>query len=111
MSRYRLQVLTRPGRGLGFRLAGAAVEEVEEARASERVAALLADRTLGVLALEEPLLDRLPEALVERVRREGVPVLLPFPAPEGGVEGSGESYVAAMIRRAIGYHIKIGGGK
>ena len=30
MSRYWFKVATRPGDGLGFRLAGAAVEEIKE---------------------------------------------------------------------------------
>ena len=110
MSRYDVMVVTRPGGGLGFRLAGVPVEEVEEAKAAERIGALLADPRLGILALEEELLARLPAPLLARVEREGVPVLLPFALPgRWGEAGRGEAYVAAMIRRAIGYHIKIQG--
>ncbi len=108
MSRYWFTVVTRPGQGLGFRLAGAPVEEVEEADAAERVGALLADPRLGVLALEEELLGRLPQPLLTRIERDGVPVLLPFALPRRWREARrGEEYVAALIRRAIGYHIKI----
>lgn len=110
MSRYRFRIVTRPGQGLGFRLAGAPVEEVEEAEATARISTLLADPDLGVLAVEESLLSRLPEPLLARVGRAGVPVLLPFALPgRWGESGRGEAYVAAMIRRAIGYHIKIRG--
>lgn len=105
---YRLMVVTRPGAGLGFRLAGVPVEEVAEASVAERVAALLEQPDLGVLAVEEDLLRQVPEAVLARAGRDGVPVLLPFTLPSRMGEGSGgEAYVVALIRRAIGYHIKI----
>jgi len=105
---YRLTVVTRPGAGLGFRLAGVPVEEVAEASAAERIAALLEEPDLGVLAVEDDLLRHVPEAVLERPGRDGVPILLPFTLPKQWEEGSGgEAYVAALIRRAIGYHIKI----
>lgn len=108
MGRYWFKVVTRPGEGLGFRLAGVAVEEVEEGEAAERFTALLADPSLGVLAVEEDVLGRVPEPLLERIGREGFPVLLPFSLPRRwGEAGRGEEYVAALIRRAIGYHVKI----
>jgi V/A-type H+-transporting ATPase subunit F len=108
MSRYRFGVVTRRGDGLGFRLAGAPVEEVDEAAVAERFKALLADPGLGVLAVEEELLKQVPEALLEKVGREGVPVLLPFAFPRHWEEaGRGEQYAATLIRRAIGYHVKI----
>ncbi len=108
MARYWFKVAARRGEGLGFRLAGAPVEEIEEGQEAERLKAIVSDPSLGVLAIEETLLDRVPEALLQRVGREGVPVLLPFALPKGWQEaGRGEQYVATLIRRAIGYHIKI----
>jgi V/A-type H+-transporting ATPase subunit F len=108
VSHHSLAVVTRPRAGLGFRLAGARVEEVEAAEVAERVRALLADRSLGILAVEEALLGRVPETLLDRAAREGVPVLLPFTFPARWEEGGrAEEYVAALVRRAIGYHVRI----
>jgi V/A-type H+-transporting ATPase subunit F len=108
MGRYTFRVATRPGEGLGFRLAGAAVEEVEAGEEADRFKALLSDPTLGVLAVEQGLLESVPESVLERASREGVPVLLPFTLPRRWQEtGRGEEYVASLIRRAIGYHVKI----
>lgn len=108
MARYWFKVVTRPGEGLGFRLAGVPVEEVAEGSEAERFAALLADAGIGVLAVEENLLGRIPESLLERVNREGIPILLPFALPRRWEEaGQGERYISALIRRAIGYHVKI----
>jgi V/A-type H+-transporting ATPase subunit F len=108
VSRYWFKVATRPGNGLGFRLAGAAVEEIDGAEVAERFAALAAHPGLGVLAVEEELLEQVPEPVLEKIGREGLPVLLPFAFPRRWQEaGRGEPYVAALVRRAIGYHVKI----
>lgn len=106
--RYRLTIVTRPGAGLGFRLAGVRVEEVAEAHAAERVAALLKEPDQGILAVEDDLLRHVAAALLERAAQDGVPVVLSFTLSRRWEEGGGgEAYVAALIRRAIGYHIKI----
>ncbi|MGB8933083.1 MAG: V-type ATP synthase subunit F [Anaeromyxobacteraceae bacterium] len=106
----RLAVLVRPGDARGFQLAGA---RVVTATAGEEVAALrllLADPALGVLAVEEELLSVVPPRLVRRVRERGLPVLLQFALPRTyGEEGKGRDYVAALIRRAIGYAIRLAG--
>ena len=108
MSRYRFKVATRAGNGLGFRLAGAEVEEIKDGEVAERLRAILADPGLGVLAVEEEFLDQVPQGLLEKIGREGVPVLLPFAFPtRWKAAGRGEEYVATLIRRAIGYHVKI----
>lgn len=105
---YRLKVVTRPGAGLGFRLAGVPVEEMGEAAGAERIAALLEEPGLGILAIDEDLLRQVPPTTLERASRDGVPIVLPFTLPIRWEEGGGgEAYVAALIRRAIGYHIKI----
>jgi V/A-type H+-transporting ATPase subunit F len=106
-----LTVAVRPGDGLGFRLAGAAVEEVEEGEELAAFRRLLADPRTGVLAVEEELLRAAPERLVRRARERGLPVVLPFALPRRwGEEGRGREYVAALIRRAVGYAVKLGGG-
>jgi V/A-type H+-transporting ATPase subunit F len=106
----RLVVAVRPGDALGFRLAGGEVEEVragEEAQAFRRLAA---DPRAGVLAVEEELLRAVPPRSLRRARERGVPVVIPFALPRRwGEEGRGRAYVAALIRRAVGYAVKLGG--
>lgn len=105
-----LVVVVRPGDALGFRLAGAAVEEIatgEEAAAMRR---LVADPRVGVLAVEEDLLRAVPARVLARARERGVPVVLQLALPRRwGDEGRGRAYVAALIRRAVGYGVKLGG--
>ena len=108
MSRYWFKVVTRPGDGLGFRLAGVPVEELADGEEAQRFRTIAADASLGVLAVEDELMRRLPEQLLDRIGREGIPVLLPFTQPRRFSEaGGGEQYVATLMRRAIGYHVKI----
>lgn len=106
--KYRLIVVTRPRAGLGFRLAGVHVEEIEEADATERLTTLLRQSDLGAVAVEEEILRQVPEATVARAVRSGVPVVIPIALPSNWSEAvSAETYVAELVRRAIGYHIKI----
>jgi V/A-type H+/Na+-transporting ATPase subunit F len=106
-----LAVAVRPGDALGFRLAGAAVEEIAPGAEGQALRRLLADEKLGVLAVEEQLLAAVPPRLLGRARERGVPVILPFALPRAwGEEGRGRAYVAALIRRAVGYAVKLAGG-
>jgi V/A-type H+-transporting ATPase subunit F len=107
---HRLVVAVRPGDALGFRLAGATVEEVERGAEAAAFRRILSDPHTGVIAVEEEVLGATPERLVRRARERGVPVVLPFALPRRwGDEGRGRAYVAALIRRAVGYAVKLGG--
>ncbi len=110
-ARLSLVVAVRPGDGLGFRLAGATVEEVPPGGEAAAFKRLVADPHAGVVAVEEELLAAVPSRVLRRARERGLPVVLPFALPRRvGDEGRGRAYVAALIRRAIGYGVKLGGG-
>lgn len=103
-------VAVRPGDALGFRLAGATVEEIAPGGEAQAFRRLLADARLGVLAVEEEVLAAAPPRVLARARDRGIPVILPFALPRSlGEEGRGRAYVAALIRRAVGYGVKLGG--
>ncbi len=111
MTAYTLKIVTRPGQALGFRLAGVGVHEltpeVAPAAAAGELAAILADPTAGVIAIEETLLPLAPKTLVDHARLEGIPVLVPFAMPGAGESsGRGRQYITALIESAIGYHVK-----
>jgi vacuolar-type H+-ATPase subunit F/Vma7 len=101
-----LRVVTRPGDGSGFRLAGVQVDEVPPGEEAARFATLAADPSLGVLAVDSRVLDAVPEPLLRRASSRAVPVVLPFSIPRWTDTG-GSAYVAELIRRAIGYHVKL----
>jgi V/A-type H+-transporting ATPase subunit F len=105
----RLAVAVRAVDALGFRLAGAEVREVAAGEEAVALKALLGDPALGVIAVEEGLLALTPPGLLERARRRGLPVLLPFSLPRTwGGAGRGEAWVAALVRRAVGYGVRLG---
>jgi V/A-type H+-transporting ATPase subunit F len=104
----QLRVVVRPGDGEGFRLAGVAVEEVAPGAEAPRLRALLGDEAVSVLAVETAVLGGVPEPLLRRASERGLPVVLPFTLPRRLSEAAeGRAYVAALIRRAIGYHVKL----
>jgi V/A-type H+-transporting ATPase subunit F len=108
--KLRLAVAVRPGDGLGFRLAGASVEEVAAGAEVAVFRRLLSDPRTGVLAVEEELLSAVPPRLLRRIRDRGLPVILPFSLPRRwGEAGRGRAYVAALVRRAVGYAVNLGG--
>lgn len=108
--RRRLAVVVRPGDALGFRLAGARVEEAPPGGEAALLRALVGEPELAVLAVEQEVLAAAPERLLRRARERGLPVILPFALPRRwSEEGGGRAYVAALIRRAVGYGVKLGG--
>jgi V/A-type H+-transporting ATPase subunit F len=108
MARYWFKVVIEKGYGVGFELAGAPVEEVTLENAAERLQALLTDGKTGVVAIDDQMVQCIPAALNARIRREGFPVIVPFTVPRRGQDAArGQDYVAALIQRAIGYHVKI----
>jgi vacuolar-type H+-ATPase subunit F/Vma7 len=94
---------------LGFRLAGVgarATETPEELQRSSE--SLLVDPEVRLVLVDESLFRRLPERLRRKLEDSRSPVFIPIPVfrlPKGAVKP--EEYVAWLMRRAIGYHIKI----
>mgnify|MGYP006271064433 FL=1 len=84
------------------------MEEVPPGLESQRLRTLLSDPATAVLAVETAVLSEVPEPLLRRAAERGLPVLLPFTLPRRLSEAAASrAYVAALIRRAIGYHVKL----
>ena len=102
-------VITDKGASLGFRCAGFDTLEVSgEEDISQLLLNLQNDGRWGLIAVEERLLDRVSEYAMRRIRKRGLPVILHINIPQRWEErGFGESPVVRLIRKAIGYQIKI----
>ncbi|MBI3398502.1 MAG: V-type ATP synthase subunit F [Deltaproteobacteria bacterium] len=105
----KLLIITYPDTSLGFKLAGVEVKKVEE---GENITAILNDIIknggYGLLAVEEGLLAKIDEGILKRIRKTGIPVIVPIDTPKSWHgEMEMESYIARLIRRAIGYQVKI----
>ena len=106
--RTSLVVVTRPGDGLGFRLAGARVEEIPPEQEAPRLAAILGAPDIGVVAIADDVLTAATESLLENAARAGLPVVFPFTLPRRLAEpGKAETAIGLLIRRAIGYHVRL----
>jgi len=104
-------VITDPDSAPGFRLAG-----VETLAAAGRADAerLLGERIAaggpGVVLVSQELLEGCSEGMRRRLDRLGVPIVVPVPlGPAAWREGSGGDYVLDIIRRAIGFQVRIAG--
>ncbi len=105
-----LVVVTAEGDGLGFRLAGVPVEEVPPGQEEAALRALRHRRGVGVLAVEETVLRAAEPRGARRRRDAALPIVLAFSLPRRWAEpGRGRDLVAALVRRAVGYHVKLGG--
>lgn len=108
-SAARVIALVGPLLSPGFRLAGVETNRVGSAAEMERAAErLLIDREKGVVLLDRSLFQQLPERLQRRMEESTAPHFLPIPTGRPSREGSAaETDLARLIRRAIGYQVKI----
>jgi V/A-type H+-transporting ATPase subunit F len=107
----RIVVIADPETALGFQLAGAEVEcadDFESAR--DRLLELLSDASIGLIAAGAGLLDQLDDATRRRVEASSRPVVMPLPRGRAAPGlPSRHAYLAAMLRRAIGFHVTFPG--
>jgi V/A-type H+-transporting ATPase subunit F len=104
-----LVVVTRPGEGLGFRLTGVPVWEIPVGEEAARLGGLAEDTAErpALVIIEDDVQRALPEALVARIERRGLPVLFPFALPRRTDARNAEDYVGTLVRRAIGFHVRL----
>jgi vacuolar-type H+-ATPase subunit F/Vma7 len=107
----RLLVVTRPSLVPGFQLAGVdayGAEDVESAQ--EMITSWLDSGEVGLLAIDDGLLDRMGPNFIKRLKSsEQIPYLaIPGGQPLGA--GASRRYrIAQTIRQAIGFHITFKG--
>lgn len=106
---WKVRAIVRPGLATGFRLAGIAADEVTS---PEQAAALIESAatqpTIGILLVEQELLDAIPESVRRPLERNPVPIVVPVPrAMWGETPTDAEGLILALLRRAIGYRVKL----
>lgn len=106
---WSVRVLASPAVAAGFRLAGLPVEEVDDARtASESLVRAAAQPRLGILLVEQRLLDAASDVVRHDLERRAVPILVPIPAIRwDGTRDDAEGYILELLRRAIGYRVRL----
>lgn len=104
----RVAVLCSPAVAGGFALAGlhpVPAPPGEEAEA--RLAELRARPEVGVVLIEEPLYESLGEGTLRSLSGSPVPLVVPFPGPVWVERPPAETYVVELLRRAIGYRVRL----
>lgn len=105
----RIVALVDEEMALGFKLAGVEVRKADTLEEMKRgVQAAMTDREVRIVILDEALFRQLPERLEKKLEESTAPIFVPIPTIKlwrGAARP--EEYVARLIRRAIGYQIKI----
>lgn len=105
----RLLVLTDPDTALGFRLAGVEVSEVStKEEAAARLLTLLRAKEAGIVIYNEEYQAALSEKSQIALEDSVSPVFFAIPVSQAHRAGEPrEQYLARLLRRAIGYQLKI----
>jgi vacuolar-type H+-ATPase subunit F/Vma7 len=111
MKRF-VRAVSSPSLAPGFRLAGLLVDEAsaaEDAAAIGDRLLLAADRPeTGILLVEEALFHAAPEVIRRDLEKRAVPILVPVPGATFAAAGRGaEDYILDLLRRAIGYRVRL----
>lgn len=106
MTAAKLIVMTTPGSSSGYALAGVHVIEALDAKDVERHLASL-DATEAVIIVDQRLYEALPEELRKSLSRATTPVVIPVPGPNWGAESTAHEYIVDILRRAIGYRVRL----
>jgi len=106
---WRVRVLASPAMAAGYRLAGLTTEEVANPDdVFARLAATAADPEVGILLVEQALLDAVPPIARRAVEHRALPIIVPIPAPDWTHTGAdAESFIVELLRRAIGYRVRL----
>jgi V/A-type H+/Na+-transporting ATPase subunit F len=103
-----VRVVCRPALAPGFALAGLPADSLPAGEDTEAFLAGLTQREeTGVLLLQDEIYDGLPEELRGRLDRSARPLIVPFPGPAWIGRRSAEERVIELLRRAIGYRVKL----
>jgi vacuolar-type H+-ATPase subunit F/Vma7 len=107
--RAQVHVICRPETALGVALAGLApIEAHTGADAAASLAGLATEPARGgIVLVEATLYDALPGTLVRQLRKDGAPIVMPFPGPTRALGVAPETELLEILRRAIGYRMRL----
>ncbi len=93
----------------GFRLGGFDCMEAGDVTDMDTfIERLMTEDRYGLVFIVQEMFDKISERVMLRLRKRGLPVVLPLDIPRewGGAE-TAEAHIARLIKRAVGYQIKI----
>lgn len=103
-----IRIVCRPEIAPGFELAGLRADTaIDGASARVCLAVLADDPDVGLVLLEERLQRALPVDFAQRLERRARPLVATFPSPHFGAGQAAEEAVLELLRRAIGYRVRM----
>jgi V/A-type H+-transporting ATPase subunit F len=98
--------ITPPDAAYGLGLCGVPQHSVETGDADATLARTMAEPATGLVVIDERLLAALPEDRLRELEQTWNGILLVMPSPEKP-PAEVEDYAARLIRKAIGYHVRL----
>ena len=108
----KISFITPPDASYGFSLTGLPQTAVDAADAEDALVRSMGDTDVGLVIIDERLMSRgqtgqgMSPDRVQELEEGWNGILLVLPAPEKPPEDV-EDYTARLIRRAIGYHVRL----
>lgn len=90
----------------GFRLTGLAHYAIEPSEIDGVLGALTEDPDTGLIVIDERLMRNDAEERLRELENRWNGIVLVLPSPDK-LPPEAEDYAARMIRRAIGYHVRL----
>jgi vacuolar-type H+-ATPase subunit F/Vma7 len=104
-----VHVICTPDVAPGIALAGIAPLVADSGQAAANRLQMIAPEPArgGIVLIEQALYDKLPPGLRRQLRRDGTPIVMPFPSPGLPTGGPPEQELLDILRRAIGYRVRL----
>lgn len=102
----KIAFVTPPDARYGFSLTGVRQLAITPDELHEIVLELISDQALGVLVIDERLIDGAAQERLAAVERRWPGLIIVLPAPEKTAQPE-EDYTLRLIRRAIGYQVRL----
>lgn len=107
MKRSGVQIICRGVAAAGFKLTGVDVQVVQDVESSgvflDRA---VEDDEVAIVITEREIYDHFVADKGVQWKQPALPIIVPFPGPQWRQE-VGESHLIDLLRRAIGYRIKL----
>jgi vacuolar-type H+-ATPase subunit F/Vma7 len=102
----KISFLTPSDAEFGFSLSGVPQKTAEAAEAENVLTQTMAEPVVGLAVVDERLLAGMPDERLRELEQSWQGIFLVLPSPEKP-PADVEDYAARLIRRAIGYHVRL----
>jgi V/A-type H+-transporting ATPase subunit F len=109
---YKVIVITNSESTFGFQLAGVDVFKANEpSEARKLLIDFINDDQSGIIAIDEDLMEAIDDRLKNKIDKLYRPIVVPIPSKKKiDVGAERAAYVQSLIRRAVGFDIKLKSG-